>query len=73
MTSRNRFARFAATLTLVTLFAAGSQAFVPTAYGCSNGNSSDCRTTSTGKAAPSTNWLVDQFRLVYEIGSVLLP
>jgi len=71
MRSRNRLARFAAAFALATLVAAGSQAFVPTAFGCSTGNSSDCRSASANKGGSETNWLVDQFRLVYELGYLL--
>lgn len=80
--STRRFSttRLASLTVLALSFAVGSQAFVPSAYGCGQVNSSECRTSTngggSGKVASSDSAVIaflEQVRGVIDISAVLIP
>jgi hypothetical protein len=64
--------RLAASVALASIFSLGAHAFVPTAFGCGTAGGSDCRTGTTG-ATNTRISLIDQFRILIDVGRVILP
>jgi hypothetical protein len=77
ITRRFSTTRLAALTVLSISVAIGSQAFVPSAYGCGTVNTSDCRTSTNGgglgKSASGVMAFLEQVRLIVDAGSVMIP
>ena len=80
ITRRFSTSRLAALTVLFISVAIGSQAFVPSAYGCGSMNTSDCRTGTSGggtgkSATPGSTVMafLEQVQFIVDASRVLIP